>query len=310
MRRLLTAIPLFVCLLYQETEAWHAKGHLAVAFVAYQQLTPPIKTRVQALLRRNPSFDQWQTRLEGVSDEDKPALLFTLAAGWADDIKRDHRYRNDGNLPIGPEAARNIGYRDKLQHRYWHFVDRPFSTDGTALEDPPTVNAQERIELFRATLASTTVSDAVKSYDLVWLAHLVGDVHQPLHCTSRFLAAFPQGDRGGNSVTLSCPGCGSELHGFWDGIVGETNRGTVAATFAHTLAAAPAAAANDTNVAHWITESFDFARSTVYLNPPIGVTAGPFAVTPTYRSNALDLGKQQIALAGARLAKLINDNLQ
>ena len=36
--------------------------------------------------------------------------------------------------------------------------------------------------------------DDVKSYDMVWLLHLVGDVHQPLHATSRFSAASPQGD--------------------------------------------------------------------------------------------------------------------
>lgn len=308
MRPLPIVLLLFVFLMQQRPEAWHAKGHMAVSFLAYQHLTPAIQTRVQTLLRRNPAFDTWQSRLEGVSDVDKPALLFTLASGWADDIKSDLHYHNDGDVPVGSQSSRNIGYRDKLQHRYWHFVDRPFSDDSTALEGPPTVNAQERIELFRTTLASTTTSDAVKSYDLVWLEHLVGDVHQPLHCTSRFSAALPHGDRGGNSVTLTCSRC--ELHGFWDGIIGETSRGTVAAAFANTLAAAPAAAANDTDVDHWIAESFTLARSGVYVNPPIGATVGPFSITPIYESAGLDLAKKQIALGAARLAKLINDNLR
>jgi hypothetical protein len=199
--------------------------------------------------------------------------------------------------------GRNIGYAYKLRHRYWYFVDRPFSEDATTLENAPAVNAEERIELFRATLASTTASDAVKSYDLVWLAHLVAGVDQPPHCTSWFSTALPHGDRGGNSVTLSCSGCGPELHGFWDGIVGETSRATVAAAFAATLLAAPSTAVNDTDVGHWVTDSFNLTRSTVYVNLPIGVTAGPFSIPAPYRSAALDLGKSQVALARARLGR-------
>ena len=38
------------------------------------------------------------------------------------------------------------------------------------------------------------------SYDLPWLVHLTGDVHQPLHCTSRFTKPQPHGDQGGNLV--------------------------------------------------------------------------------------------------------------
>jgi hypothetical protein len=46
------------------------------------------------------------------------------------------------------------------------------------------------------------------------------------------------------------------------------------------------------------------------VNPPIGITAGPFSITPGYRSDALAVARTQIALAGARLAKLINANLR
>jgi hypothetical protein len=31
---------------------------------------------------------------------------------------------------------RNIGYKDKVKHRYWHFVDLPFSSHGTATQQP------------------------------------------------------------------------------------------------------------------------------------------------------------------------------
>src|SRR5262245_49696288 len=310
MRCALLTIATAVLIASASVSAWHGKGHMATALVAYKLLRPAMQTRVQELLRRNPAFDEWNNRLAGTPDADKPALRFALAAAWADDIKNDKNYTDNNDAVTGTRAGQNIGYRDKLRHRYWHFVDRPFSDDGSPLENAPVVNAQERIELFRSTLASTTASDAVKSYDLVWLLHLVGDVHQPLHCTSRFSSALPHGDRGGNDVKLNCSGCGAELHGFWDGIVGETSRATVAASFAATLAAAPSSPANDTDVDHWVTNSFGLARSAVYLNPPIGATPGPFSIPAEYRAAALDVGKTEIALGGARLAKLINDNLR
>ena len=43
-----------------------------------------------------------------------------------------------------------------------------------------------QIVAFRKTLGDSGASDELKSYDLVWLLHLVGDVHQPLHATTRF----------------------------------------------------------------------------------------------------------------------------
>jgi putative transposase len=116
----------------------------------------------------------------------------------------------------------------------------------------------------------------------------------------------------GVKLVAGCAECGGakELHGFWDGVVGETNRATVAASFAETLAAADATAAAVTDVDRWTSDSFDLARPKTYVNPPIGITAGPFDITPGYRTDALAVAKTQIALAGARLANLINANLR
>jgi hypothetical protein len=55
----------------------------------------------------------------------------------------------------GPEADQNIGYSDHFMHKYWHFIDKPFSTDGSALEQPSFPNAQTQIALFRKALASS-----------------------------------------------------------------------------------------------------------------------------------------------------------
>ena len=56
-------------------------------------------------------------------------------------------------------------------------------------------------------------------------------------------------------------------------------------------------------------ESFELAKSTAYKNPPVGTGSGPYTLTSAYHTAALKVAQQRIALAGARLAKLLNDNL-
>ncbi len=49
------------------------------------------------------------------------------------------------------------------------------------------------------------------------LVHMVGDIHQPLHTVSLFNASYPEGDRGGNSLTVYPEGLPkTNLHSYWD----------------------------------------------------------------------------------------------
>jgi S1/P1 Nuclease len=69
-------------------------------------------------------------------------------------------------------------------------------------------------------------------------------------------------------------------------------------------------ATNDLNVDHWIQESFDAAKQTSDKSPPIGAGAGAFTVTLAYKTAARNLAEKRIALAGARLAKILNEELK
>jgi len=73
---------------------------------------------------------------------------------------------------------------------------------------------------------------------------------------------------------------------------------------------APTSAVSDLNVDHWINESFDAAKQTSYKSPPIGAGAGPFTLTLVYKTAARNLAEKRIALAGARLAKMLNEELK
>jgi hypothetical protein len=59
----------------------------------------------------------------------------------------------------------------------------------------------------------------------------------------------------------------------------------------------------------WLEESFRLAQTVVY-GPPVGPGAGPYMLDETYRQQARDLAQRQVALAGARLANLLNAALR
>src|SRR5258708_6792801 len=308
------AIALAAVLANTPALAWNEHGHMTVAAIAFERLDPSIREKVGALLKLNPQYETWTARVPAA---DRVEVAFIMAATWPDLIKRDESYQNDGShngnvAPTDPQgredAVRNIGYADRLRHRYWHFTDVPFSPDGTRLVQPVPPNVQTQIAAFRAALRSPSVNADVKSYDLVWLEHLVGDVHQPLHATSRFTHDLPDGDDGGNRVALCADPCRGELHAFWDNVLGTSESLATIRSTAARLAAMPVDAGSGSEAA-WVTESFEEAKRSVYV-PPVGVGAGPFTLDGAYKTNAKQVAEKRIAIAGARLAALLNTALK
>ena len=303
--------------------AWGPIGHMTVDYVAYQRLTASTKARVAVLLKLNPDFPKWEKQIPaGTSPEDHDLTIFMIAATWADDIKGESQYSDDGpdsggNVPDGASSSQNTGYSDLLRHRYWHFTDTPFSPDGAARPANPTPNVETQIDVFRAVLASAE-ADELKSYDLTWLLHLVGDVHQPLHATTRVTQAELKGDAGGNNVKLKGDAA-SNLHAYWDDLPGvdcqfcsnKVNCVARAIVLGKRLPVPVAQSAHNIKTATWVHESFEAAQSVVY-RLPIGPGDGPYTIVPAslYDAKAERLAHARIALAGARLAYLLNKELK
>ena len=301
--------------------AWEPIGHMTVAYIAYQNLTPAAKTRVRELLKLNPDYANWEKQIPaGTSADDHDRMIFMMASTWADDIKTEGQYSDDGtdggNAAGGDSSSQNIGYLDMLRHKYWHFVNTPFSPDQATLPALPVPNAQTQIVAFRAVLASSQ-PDELKSYDLVWLVHLIGDVHQPLHAAVRITQSQPKGDAGGNRIKLFGDAA-STLHIYWDELPGSDckfcadriqclNRAIVLGKAYQS--AARKSGSMDTAV--WIRESFDGARTKVYRDP-IGSTDQPYSIVPgsSYETQAQKIAKVRIALAGIRLARVLNAELK
>jgi hypothetical protein len=143
------------------------------------------------------------------------------------------------------------------------------------------------------------------------LLHLVGDVHQPLHATSRFTqdADPKEGDRGGNEVKLCVDPCKEELHAFWDDVLGTSKKVSTAINAARQLPQPNASLAAQSSDVAWVQESFQVAQESVYRSP-IGEGNGPFTLTATYKADAKRIARERVALAGIRLANLLNTELK
>jgi hypothetical protein len=322
-------------------QAWGNAGHEAVACAAWQQLKPQVKTRILALLKLVPTlhnadgsksipgYNDWVADLpSGLSQDQQNQYLFMRAATWPDSIK--HQWLKDSDRPPANRKTEvNIGFTDNESHGYWHFVDAAFTSDQSKLPATPKPNAATQITALRGFIASNE-EDALKAYDLVWLEHLVGDIHQPLHGSTRIFAG--KSDQGGNAVPVKLPvamqknfegsqskSAPRELHAFWDDLPGEGAPAAalpVAATFAGALPAAAAADIAIVDPNQWATESLGLAKKGAYVTP---IGKGPTAsagsntgnlITQTYYDSAMKDAKDRVALAGARLAKMLNENLK
>lgn len=325
-----------------QSRAWGNTGHEAVAFIAWQQMTPAARARAIELIKLVPTltkpdnssiipgYKEWVSDLpSGLSDDDKNLYLFMRAATWADSIK--HKWLKDSDVPpAGRTVEVHIGFTDSESHGYWHFIDDGFSRDHSTVPATPVPNVATQIAALRGDIASGE-DPSLEAYDLVWLEHLVGDVHQPLHGTVRIYAGT--GDAGGNSVKIKLPtamkkefegtqskSAPTELHAFWDDLPGEGQPApaiTDAITFAQSVTAASDSKAADSDPADWAAESFSLAKTDAYRSP-IGKSPKPAAstnsssylISTAYYNRAMSDAKNRISLAGARLAILLNENLK
>lgn len=252
--------------------AWGPTGHAIVADIAAEHLTPTAKANVQLLLGND--------NLASISS-------------WPDQIKKDRDESYD-----------------------WHFVDIPKDAPGFSDErdcfrpqdrhkDAQTDHhncAVDRIEIFAKVLADPNASKADRVEALKWVVHFIGDLHQPLHAIDTA--------RGGNDIKLpvfSSTQCGDydcNLHWTWDELL-----------LQHTGWSEPEYVSRLNDLIQqknweakaggtpedWANESHVQARRIVDPQPT--------AVDEAYYKSHIDLINEKLALAGLRLAKVLNESL-
>lgn len=302
---------------------WDAIGHRAMAAIAYDRLRPATRARVDAILRAHPDIaalgDGLDLRSPGGMRE-----LFLRASVWPDRIRGDARFYQETNpnarptplLPGFPSMARRDG---------WHYLTRSFSTDGTPTISLAEPNVATVFPSLAASLGDESVATSVRAYNLSWIIHVVGDLHQPMHGTSRSAAASPNGDAGGNGVWVVLRGYERDsinLHAVWDGWVGRPSRNIpldeVARGIARDFPASngyaddalniPRGAALAAAVLGWANESATLARYVAYDFPERERDALP-TLTDDYVERSTRIARQRLALAAYRLAAVIEAQL-
>ncbi len=198
---------------------------------------------------------------------------------WADDIRSGR-----------PETAP------------WHYVDIPPDSGGYEPKDCPDDNCiVARINQFARILGDPQQPFAARSEALKFLVHLVGDLSQPFHAMADA--------RGGNDIPVSVFGanqCGDypcNLHSVWDTelILHTGLREHRYARELEEMIAADHLQAGSADPVAWANESLQLAKQ-AWVQPQTNIDQA-------YYLRERPVVDRQLALAGLRLARLLNEEL-
>ena len=244
--------------------AWGPLGHRLTGRLAERHLNPKAKAAVAALL--------------------EPGESLATASLWADEHKRDVK----GSAP-------------------WHYVDVPLEQDRYddrfSGPEPEKGYIVPKIREFRAILRDPTRPVEERRLALRFLAHLVEDLHMPLHVGDNH-------DRGGNDTQVRFFDKGSNMHRVWDsGIIEHAGRDEdrwLAELVAMDSDEARSKAIGG-SVEEWTTESLLAARQ-AYQDPATGakIKRGQ-KLADAYQVANLPVARQRLYRAGIRLAMVLNE---
>jgi hypothetical protein len=278
---------------------WGSAGHMVIAAEAFRQLSPDSKAKVYETLKAHPDFTKWTNSYHPNLNVDLATYVFMRSSTWPDDIRRS------GN---------------QYDHPNWHFIDYPLRPPSFPMEPgpKPTDDVLYGISQSEKTLNDTNAAPEARAVALSWLVHLIGDMHQPLHCVSLFTAVYPKGDKGGNDFFVKPNERGIRLHSLWDGLLGSSANPQTQWKYAVTLEGEfPKSKlpelTKDTDTKAWSLESRELAIDKGYLHGNLkGSTNADDApsMPADYTKNAKAVAERQGALAGYRLASKIEKNLK
>ncbi|HEV2972511.1 MAG TPA: S1/P1 nuclease [Pirellulales bacterium] len=301
--------------------AWNETGHMTVALIAYRRLSTEQKRHIAEILKAHPHYES--LLLDSKPDDvDAAEWVFMRAAVWPDLVRPDR----SGNKP---ESI------TKYHHGPWHYVDFPFvapkdkdTIDAAQLKpnDPSLLTALPDCVLKFSHSDSTNEEKAI---NLCWILHLVGDVHQPLHCISLYNDENRRGDMGGNALAVRSHGTPTGLHAYWDDLLGtgttyvaiDQIATTITASSVHDPDKMPELKKHPT-VASWAAESHELAVALAYLNGKLKTASwrgwenreiqlDDIPELPEgYEANAREVACRRVALAGYRLADLLSQSMR
>jgi hypothetical protein len=224
-----------------------------------------------------------------LSDETRREVLALLggaslaeAATWMDDVRDDPRF----------DSLEPLHYVD-LDPRVGRFERCP--ARGCLVD---ALRAAER------TLGDSSAPREQRVRALRFLAHLVGDLHQPLHVAHR-------ADRGGNDVAIEWFGQPANLHWVWDtGVLRDSGRwlelaDRLGGQLRDARLEREAQAWRRGDLVDWAHESYRITVDVVYPSAPAGSRLGR-----AYVAKHAPLAERQLLIAGVRLAEVLERALR
>lgn len=246
-----------------ESHAWGFRAHRIASRIAEARLTPAARAGVRALLHEGDTI---------VSE-----------SGWADTDEARREFPGSGS---------------------WHYVNVPISA--AHYEDrycPAGTCVVAKIKHFRKVLADRRASKTDRARALLYLVHLVEDVHNPLHVGDNR-------DRGGNRTQVQFDGRATNLHRLWDsGMIEKHSHDERGWTDSVNRLITPEAVAkwSKGDVESWADESLQEAKKAYRF--PLGSdrAAEPgVRLGGDYSEAALPVIRLRLAQAGVRLANDLN----
>jgi hypothetical protein len=314
-------------LLTQNTLAWDSVGHRLSASVTAHFIDASTKTVLLNILQQHPRYqqdfvEQMPTSVARSNAEQRFGWLLGQAAFWPD-IAR--------GLPK-PE-------RNKYNHPTWHYIDGAWLRDSATIQGNSYIGVQPLDEVIgkstramlrehqvdnlilaldynTAILANKQSSPEQRAISLCWVLHLIGDVHQPLHVGSLYSAhIFRNGDRGGNGIVTDK----GNLHSRWDrALCSDGINLSLKIILEDSTLTDRVTLQEDADWSLWMNESRQILLDSVYTqemktaiasSDRSGEKLPQFTLTRNYIMQMQETARQQLALAGHRLALWLTNNL-
>jgi hypothetical protein len=279
--------------------SWGFVGHRVIALIAEQRLPPQVREKVRKLL------------MDG---------KYSLAdiSVCADRLRDSDRKRPED------EMCRSLAGVVPPANGTWHYISIPVPTKSKTLDPfcPQGDCVTAKITSFAETLR-TSKDPASERQALLFIVHLVADIHQPLHAVDRSC------DQGGNSerVNFFVDGkkhAGVNLHHVWDTDELELLMADYKVSDEHAIAEALVASISPAEAERWARatpeqmawESYRIAVEKVYPAVPYQNFCATQEAAPiepdlslSYEEDGSRVVQIQLMKAGVRLAAILESAL-
>ena len=252
-------VVVLLCCYSMPAFAWGPAGHKIVAMIAEQKIRPQTRTRIKQILGNNVTLESVAIYADAVRDR----FPHTYNNHFVDIPKDNNAYDPSHDCPVDPEKGDCV---------------------------------LAALERFRAEAVNPNETIGRRRFALKFIVHLIGDMHQPLHCSDN-------NDRGGNDVLVKWFGADSNLHKVWDSKIIE-NAELSNEDFVETLLLdVTPQEINDYkkgNLLRWALEAHTIARTNAY-NLPANNELGD-----DYYDQNWAVVDRQLLRGGLRLARVLD----